>query len=501
MCLGGKRMRKIIFSLALLLLLTACNNADQTEQIQKNKEEVKLEQTSDKKYLANDKEIYDKITNLISQLHEHLQNIELPIASPSISLESISMAGYSEQSGFTLRGHFLYHSSSGSIGKFTISVEEYTKETFDFYIENGFKAISNYPDDYIFLDKQNGYEMLYIKDDYIYRFISDTVFGRQSANLLFPEDLIYISQEMHFESDFKRFFKIDTRYVNIPFYFPNSESETFYVIVDYFHTENDGESFNPQQQRVLIANDTMYFEQEQLALGETKINKEDVERFQLKPITIENVTAYFDEYMEPYPTVFEHSGKYYYLRPKQEVDQTTGKVYTILPDNWEDEIRKVMMSLFYGKVKEKADQEKLAKTVKSDFLDDHFYPFNIGLEFNQSQVESVLGTATYKGPVTEGYGNFVLDYDNPKVHINFYTPKIITISGEMSKEEFDEMILADFDGKKLKATYDDTKYLFYESTQQLFVFNEVNGKIDFFLTEADDNFYYWYENDGIVEDK
>ncbi len=146
-------------------------------------------------------------------------------------------------------------------------------------------------------------------------------------------------------------------------------------------------------------------------------------------------------------------------------------------------------------------------STKVEYLDDHFYPFNIGFEFDEATILKILGTPD-NVLNSEDYDLYEADaqytYDDLELNISFFERKngefvISLISGFMNDQQFKEMILQNFDGTKYHSVGGGKKFLYYENTQQLFFYDEVKGGIYYYLRPPDPNFFFAIEQGWTVE--
>lgn len=178
-------------------------------------------------------------------------------------------------------------------------------------------------------------QIVFEEGKYVYSLDSVSLVMNFSGRTYSADELIDIAERMTTDSEYKSYFELDLNKYIIPDYFANDGKETFRIMVDY-HDDSESQSFHPESQSLMIANESARFEQ--------STPRSDLEREVYgDEVALAGQTAYMDP--NSYIIQLINKDKLYEFYPPTEVNETSGAVSYVQTPDWQDEIAKMIESM------------------------------------------------------------------------------------------------------------------------------------------------------------
>jgi hypothetical protein len=132
-----------------------------------------------------------------------------------------------------------------------------------------------------------------------------------------------------------------------------------------------------------------------------------------------------------------------------------------------------------------------------------FYVYGVTLGDSPSYVKQMLGNPTFEGPSEDGFYPWVLEFDNPNATISAFDNQIDSIIvGDVSINEFNDVLPANFSGKYYTTDDSTSLYLYNPRNEQLLIYradSEDFSTGSILFQHADGNFHAGVENGWIIE--
>ena len=477
--------------LSAMLLLAACNGDEKepakTETAKKDEVKALDEgamQEREERVVFN--EYSGRINELSRALFDYLSQLPMPNTGTVTPLTPIQeqFASLSEDGELYIKMNFQQYRKDFDPYPVLLTVaasdEKESLMVDDSYVKEGDLYISESNNDIVFQEKD--------------MWVSYSSYAMDPRMDSMPLDHIkaYIERS-HPDYQFASILQVSSNDYKYPKYMMNEELPITVSSAIFLDNEMDYTYQKNVKHNFTVANEDMRVVQSKRELNDYSLY--DIEQFKqfASPMAMNGINGYYDE-TDSLGYYFSFGGLQFFIRPGQNVNQTTGAVSTKYHDNWEETIEKTVLGLI-GEIqkpnsKGNGGEGKLALVKEGQ--DGYIYLKGISLKTKDEEVYEILGAPDREEQDEIPFMRHLI-YEDEQLDIEVGEGFVKKVTLTSSNENIDKDVLENTESTIYQEG--DYFYLVNEESTSVLSYNESGAILSFW----DHNTGFLAENENAVK--